>query len=121
MTFETIVERVKRNEPIPKIIGDTDALIYHYLASEIEKYQNRKTTKKQLEESYLWVKHCYSRISRVQELALSNAKIMTALGGLRKQAMTENNQLALLIFGILDGTVGAEVNSYEQMQFGGLS
>ncbi len=102
MTFEEITAFAKENE-VPKMIGDEDKAVLLLFIGEIERYQKREITEKELSLTHQRLKEMHYRLERGKEITRKNQAILVALGGLLKEMQESNCPLCRAVLERLDG------------------
>ena len=117
MTFNEIVELVQTGEQPPKVFSDFRAAAYRHLkliretserlsaelavdALSPEEYRHFRG---ELDKDFRWLREWFSREEQREQIHSAERRKLLALGQLYKQALEENNTLALRMVDLWDG------------------
>lgn len=117
MTFNELVELVQTGEQPPKVLSDFRAAAYRHLkliretserlsaelAVDALSPQEYRQFRGELDRDFRWLREWFSREEQREAIHSAERKKLLALGQLYKQALKENNTLALRMANLWSG------------------
>ena len=117
MTFAELLELVQTGKPAPKVLSDykmASYLLLRFLRADLHRLQSSLDAdemsrqeyaqfRRRLHEQYRWVQDWFDREERQFAIQQEKAVRLNALGQFYKQAVEEQNTLAIRMCDIWDG------------------
>lgn len=127
MTFQELVALVQTEAPLPNVFSDFRGIAYRQLklireistrisaelAVDMLTAEEYRRFRKELDENFRWLREWFAREEQREQIRCKERKKLLALGQLYKQALKEENELAICMADLWSG-IRDNIEEYEE-------